>query len=71
MAMKEKHRKEKGIQGSLGPICVLLETAMYLCFGQGDILVVVALDEEESSVPQDVAQFTGGIWTNRCRILAG
>lgn len=36
--------------------------ASHFSFGQGNVLVVIALDEEEASVTQDVAQPAGGIW---------
>lgn len=38
-----------------------METLVYLSFCQGDVLVVVALYEEESSVSQDVTQLTSRI----------
>lgn len=39
-------------------------TLAYLSFGQGDVLVVVALYEEESGVSQDVTQLAARILTD-------
>jgi len=40
-------------------------TLTYLCFSQGNILMVVALDEEEPSISQNVTKLTGGICKDR------
>lgn len=41
-----------------------MSTLAYLSFSQGDVLVVVALYEEESGVSQDVTQLAARILTN-------